>query len=230
MSHLTQEQLQLLDDYMVACVADGAHDALHVRRVLYLALELAETEENVDREVLIAACLLHDVGQAEEMHDPAVRHAAAGAVKAERFLIENGFGEAFANKVARSIAAHSFGTAVERDSIESKLLFDADKLDAIGASGTLRMVLSHGEWKQPLYRVMEDGTVSDGRDDPEPNYFMEYHDMIARVPSAMLTDSGKKAAQKRAETARLFYDLSLDEVRQCHQNGQRLLKGFIKSN
>lgn len=92
------------------------------------------------------------------------------------------------------------------------------------------MVLSHGEWKQPLYRVMEDGTVSDGRDDPEPNYFMEYHDMIARVPSAMLTDSGKKAAQKRAETARLFYDLSLDEVRQCHQNGRRLLKGFIKSN
>lgn len=107
---MTQEQLQLLNDYMVACVADGAHDALHVRRVLYLALELAETEENVDREVLIAACLLHDVGQAEEMRDPSVRHAAAGAVKAERFLTENGFGEAFANKVARCIAAHSFGT------------------------------------------------------------------------------------------------------------------------
>ncbi|MBR2145622.1 MAG: HD domain-containing protein [Akkermansia sp.] len=46
-------------------MTDSAHDREHVYRVLYAALNLARGEENVNYDVLIAACLLHDVGRRE---------------------------------------------------------------------------------------------------------------------------------------------------------------------
>ena len=76
---MTRETFALLEKYMLSCAGDAAHDSEHVRRVLYLALEIAETEEGVDRDLLIAACLLHDVGRPEQFADPAVCHARRGA-------------------------------------------------------------------------------------------------------------------------------------------------------
>ena len=61
---MTRETFALLEKYMLSCAGDAAHDSEHVRRVLYLALEIAETEEGVDRDLLIAACLLHTLGNA----------------------------------------------------------------------------------------------------------------------------------------------------------------------
>ncbi len=52
---MTRETFALLEKYMLSCAGDAAHDSEHVRRVLYLALEIAETEEGVDRDLLIAA-------------------------------------------------------------------------------------------------------------------------------------------------------------------------------
>jgi uncharacterized protein len=60
---------------------DSAHDTEHIYRVLYVALDIARYEENVDGDVLIAACLLHDIGREEQNADPAVCHAAAGGGK-----------------------------------------------------------------------------------------------------------------------------------------------------
>ena len=75
---MTRETFALLEKYMLSCAGDAAHDSEHVRRVLYLALEIAETEEGVDRDLLIAACLLHDIGRPEQFADPALCHARVG--------------------------------------------------------------------------------------------------------------------------------------------------------
>ena len=55
---------------MLASTSDSAHDREHIYRVLYNALAIARTEENVDYDILIAACLLHDVGRPEQFADP----------------------------------------------------------------------------------------------------------------------------------------------------------------
>ena len=53
---------RLIEAYMLSCMRDSAHDREHIYRVLYAALDIASFEEPVDSDVLIAACLLHDIG------------------------------------------------------------------------------------------------------------------------------------------------------------------------
>ena len=60
-------------------------------------------EEGVDTGLLIADCLLHDIGRPEQYENPALCHAATGAKKAHAFLTKNGYsiaGEAENGKVA----------------------------------------------------------------------------------------------------------------------------------
>ena len=60
----------LLEDYMKSCMKDSAHDREHIYRVLYTALEIADEEKDVDIDVLIAACLLHDIARQEQFDEP----------------------------------------------------------------------------------------------------------------------------------------------------------------
>lgn len=67
---------------MLCCMEDTAHDKEHIYRVLYNALEIAKTENNVNYDVLIAACLLHDIGRKEQFENTALCHAIVGSEKA----------------------------------------------------------------------------------------------------------------------------------------------------
>ena len=124
-----------LEAFMRACMRDSAHDREHVYRVLYTALDIAAHETNADLDVLIAACLLHDVGRAEQMRNAKADHALVGAEMALRFLLDAGYDEDFARRVAACIAAHRYRSNRPPESLEAKILFDADKLDATGAMG-----------------------------------------------------------------------------------------------
>ncbi len=59
---MKKEMFTLLESYMLSCMGDSAHDKEHVYRVLYHALEIAKEEKGVDYDVLVSACLLHDIG------------------------------------------------------------------------------------------------------------------------------------------------------------------------
>ena len=85
---MERERYALLDAYMRKCMrdADGAHDHEHVYRVLGVALDIAATEPEANADVVIAACLLHDIGRCDQMRDKRLCHAAVGAEKAEKFL------------------------------------------------------------------------------------------------------------------------------------------------
>ena len=127
---MTKAVYEMLLGYMQSCVADRAHDENHVLRVLSNALQIAREEPQADLDILMAACLLHDVARREEMETPGVRHAEAGAGKARAFLQCQGFSAEFCSRVADCIAAHSFGSGPAPVRIEEKILFDADKLRA----------------------------------------------------------------------------------------------------
>ena len=59
---MDKKTYSLLENYMLSCMLDSAHDKEHIYRVLYTALDIAKTEKAVDYDVLICACLLHDIG------------------------------------------------------------------------------------------------------------------------------------------------------------------------
>ena len=152
---------RLIEAYMLSCMRDSAHDREHIYRVLYAALDIASFEEPVDSDVLIAACLLHDIGRREQFENPALCHAAVGAEKALAFLVQNGFPPTFAEKVASCIERHRFRSDRPPVTPEEKILFDADKLDVTGAIGLARTICYKGQAGEPLYSLTEEGEVSD---------------------------------------------------------------------
>ena len=221
---MTNETYQLLENYMRSCMADSAHDAEHIYRVLYNALAIAQAETEVDYDVLITACLLHDIGRKEQFADPTVCHAAAGAEKAFRFLTEQGFAEDFAEKVRHCILTHRFRKALPPQSIEAKILFDADKLDVTGAIGIARTLMYKADMAEPLYHVLPSGEISDGTEDLGPSFFREYKFKLEKLYDKFYTARGSELARSRQQIAASFYENLYREVNIGYAEGKEMLR------
>lgn len=218
----------LLENYMLSTTADSAHDREHIYRVLYNALAIAKTEENVDYDILIAACLLHDVGRAEQFADPKVCHAQVGSEKAYLFLLENDFPAEFADRVCHCILTHRFRVARPPESIEAKILFDADKIDVTGALGIARTLLYKGAMTEPLYLLDENGDVSNGEHDAVSSFFREYHVKLKKLYDRFYTDEGRKMAEERRKIAEDFYNALYGEVAPGYRAGRLALEALLE--
>lgn len=210
---------------MSACLSDSAHDKEHVYRVLCSALAIAESEKNVDRDILIAACLLHDISRPEQQRDPAVCHALRGGDRACAFLREQGFSEEFAQAVRHCIQTHRFRNDLQPQTIEAKILFDADKLDATGAIGTARTLLYQGNHNWPLYTREEDGSLNTYH-----SYLREYTFKLSKLYDTFYTAAGWEMAQKRQPAAQEFYNALLQEVEEGYREGSSLLEKALSDN
>lgn len=213
-----------IENYMLCCMDDSAHDREHVYRVLYNALQIAREEENVDLDVLITACLLHDIGRKEQLADPTLCHAAVGSEKAYVFLRENGFSEAFSQQVRHCILAHRFRKAMPPQSLEARILFDADKLDATGALGIARTLMYKADVAEPLYTLLPDGTVSDGSQADAPSFFREYKFKLEKLYDRFYTAGGARMAKQRQAAARMFYESLYREIQDGREAGAQLLR------
>lgn len=224
---MTKQTYTMLENYMSSCMTDSAHDKEHIYRVLYKALEIAEEESEVDYDVLITACLLHDIGRREQFENPKVCHAEAGAKKAYAFLTEHGFEGDFAKKVSDCIRTHRYRKENRPESIEAKILFDADKIDVAGAVGIARTLVYKGEVGEPLYTLTEEGLVSGGEGDQEPSFFQEYKFKLEGLYAGFLTKKGAEIARGRQKAAEDFYNNMLKEVSEAYRTGRELLGQVI---
>jgi len=206
--------------YMQSCMRDSAHDAEHVYRVLNYALDIAAHESNINLEILSAACLLHDVGQIEQLTDPAIDHAVHGAEMAYAWLTENGYSNEFAGKVKECIRTHRYRSSDPPRSNEAKILFDADKVDACGAIGMARVLFCTAQLGEPLYTLDENDWVSDGTDDESPSFFREYKFKLENMYDRFYTRRGAELAGNRKAAARNFYEALLREARECYLNAE----------
>lgn len=214
---------RLMEAYMLACMQDSAHDGAHIYRVLYTALDIASHERDVDFDVLIAACLLHDIGRGEQFENPALCHAAVGAKKALSFLVQNGFPPAFAEKVAFCIERHRFRSDCPPVTPEEQILFDADKLDVTGAIGIARTLCYKGQVGEPLYSMTEEGEISDGSNDTQPSFFQEYKRKLEGLYDRFYTRRGAELALLRRQAAVSFYENLWKETSEACQTGGSLL-------
>ena len=219
-----------LDRVMLCWMKDSAHDREHVRRVLYTAMRIARTEEKADADVLIAACLLHDTGRADEAKDPEIRHEEAGAARAYECLLAENWPEEKAAHVRDCILAHRFRSGRPPVSLEAKILFDADKLDAAGAMGIARTFLYAGNSGEPIYSVGPDGKVLDGSGDEEPSFFHEYQFKLKNLYGRFYTAEGRRLAGERRAAARVFYQSLLGEARSCYDGGEEALAVLLRGD
>ena len=213
---------------MNQCMTDSAHDREHVRRVLYLALDIASHEENADRDILTAACLLHDIGREAQYKDPKVCHALAGAEMAYVFCKKQGFSEAAARHIKACIATHRFRSDNPPESVEAKILFDADKLDVTGTLGIARTLFYKGHVGQPLYNTDERGGVLDGANDPRPSFLQEYHFKLKDIYDKFYTRRAQEIAGERRQAAVAFYESMMGELEDTYRRGRECLRDWVR--
>lgn len=227
---MKKEAYQQMERYMLSCMEDSAHDREHVYRVLYNALEIAKSETAPDYDVLITACLLHDIGRKEQFANPSLCHAMVGGEKAYKYLTEHGFDRDFSEKVRHCIQTHRFRSGIQPESIEAKILFDADKLDVTGALGIARTLMYKGNVVEPIYTKLPDGSISDGTQDTAPSFFHEYKFKLEKLYDKFYTAAGARLAQERRQIAAAFYESLYREVNAGYTSGREMLRKWMQEN
>jgi len=224
---MKKDTYELIENYMLSCMEDSAHDKEHIYRVLYNALEIAKSLTDVNYDILITACLLHDVGRKEQFENPDLCHAMVGGDKAYQFLLDHDFSKDFAEQVRKGIQSHRYRKSNPPESIEAKILFDADKLDATGTMGIARTLVYKGTVSEPLYSLLSDGTVSSGEGDETPSFFQEYKYKLEKLYNHFYTECGSKLAKERQQAAVDFYNNMYNEVNASYKNGKEELKRIV---
>ena len=225
---MKRSDYETLERYMLDCMTDSAHDSEHIYRVLFVALDIARFEEGVDADVLIAACLLHDIGRREQFENPSLKHALVGAEKARKFLLAQGFDQNFADRVASCIAKHSYRRNDPPSAIEEKILFDADKIDVAGALGIARTLIYAGIVGEPLYSLDPAGNVSRGEAGEPPSFFREYRFKLEKLCDRFFTARGREIAAQRRNAAASFCESLYEEVRTARGSGKALLQDRLE--
>jgi uncharacterized protein len=185
--------------------ARGSHDWDHTERVLRLCLKIGK-KEKADLGVLELAALLHDVGRGDEdASNGRVCHGRAGAVLAGRILERHGLDRRLIREVVHCIRTHRFRKRTVPKTLEAKILFDADKLDSIGAVGIGRAFLFAGEVGARLHdpRIDVPRTRPYTRDDTA---YREFLVKLRRVRERIFTREGKRIALERHRFMVAFFD------------------------
>ncbi len=188
------------------------HDWHHVQRVDRLAETLADCHpEPVDDRVLSLAVLLHDIGRSREDRGEIDDHAIWGAREAAEILREQDISAETITRVEHCIRAHRYSNDVEPETIEAKLLCDADNLDALGAIGIARVFAYGGELASPIHGPEVPPTADDTPDGQ--SQYNHLHKKILDLPDRMYTDVGRALAADRGAFVRSFiaqFDAEID--------------------
>jgi len=174
----------------------GSHDWSHTERVYKLSLRIA-ARLDADSLVVGAAALLHDIGrQQQDESKGVICHAEAGALLARAILEEVALAEERISRVIHCIETHRFRGNKIPQTLEAKILFDADKLDSIGAIGIGRAFQFAGEVGARLHNGGMDlnQTKSYSKEDTA---YREFSVKLRKIKDRMLTDEGRKIAEKR---------------------------------
>lgn len=163
----------------------GAHSYEHTLRVRELCRYIGAAE-GADLEVLEAAALLHDIGRPEE-EVTGKSHAKVGADMAVAFLATTPFPKEKLPQVASAIQTHRFSEQLPPESLEGKILSDADKLDAMGALGLARTIAESLVQQRGLL-----GTI------------VHIHRKLLQLKDLIHTDTAKRLAVPRHELLHNF--------------------------
>lgn len=185
----------------------GCHDYEHTRRVLRNTVLIAEKEKPSDLHAALFGALLHDIARPEELASGGTLcHAALGAGKAERILRAAGFtDEAFIRHVSEIVRTHRYRSGEAPATPEAAIVFDADKLDSLGAFGVARAFYFAGRIGARIHNTAEAALGSDSYS-REDSAYREYLVKLRYLPDRMLTETGRELARDRAAFMERFFD------------------------
>jgi uncharacterized protein len=216
-----------IENYMHVCMKDSAHDPEHIFRVLYLSLNIAsKITEEINFDILIASCLLHDIGREEQYKNPNICHAEIGGIMAKEFLLKYGWSEKDSDHVKNCISTHRFRGNNIPETLEAKILFDSDKLDAVGCLGISRTLMYKGIVGDNLYGI-KDNKICLGENKNEKETFLkEYNFKLKNLYDNFYTKEAAEMAKKQKECAQLFYINLVDQIKEIY-NSKEIINEYI---
>ena len=142
------EYLKITVKERMAPLEGTVHSYAHIDRVFRIATYLAEREK-ADVELVQIGAILHDIGRT--VGEP---HNETGARLASQVLSGTDFPLERSDRVARIVLYHALSMRDKLETLEEKIVWDADKIDLLGASGIARVF--HWLGKRPFETVVED--------------------------------------------------------------------------
>lgn len=194
-AHLVQTARSFFDGQ------DPAHDWEHNLRVIGMCERIGR-EEGAQMTVLRLAALLHDIGRAEE-RSTGECHAEISARYAQELLQREGLEPEQITRIQAAILAHRFRKERPPTTLEEKILFDADKLDSIGAIGVARAFAYSGVLGQPI----------DTKDPEQHTPRKEFEWKLSRIKDKLYTATARQIAEERHRFMTRFFEQWEEEVR-----------------
>jgi uncharacterized protein len=194
---------------------DVVHDFEHILRVYQMADRLAK-EEGANLEIVHAAALLHDAEGSAPGSETRTSHHLRSAAFAGQILAEEGWPEKRITAVQHCIRAHRFRSDGEAPAtLEARVLFDADKLDVLGAIGVARTIGYSSMNNQPFYSQPSAQFLETGVKEPgEPHSaYHEYHFKLCKIKDLLYTSTARSLAEARDRYLAEFFQQLAAEIR-----------------
>ncbi|MDY6905943.1 MAG: HD domain-containing protein [Thermodesulfobacteriota bacterium] len=190
--------------------AKGSHDWEHTRRVVSLSKTIGQAEK-AEMDVVIAGALLHDIGRCNPEDTKGKDcHARKGETMAGDILKQFPMTDEKKAAICHCVAAHRFRRPPDPETLEAKVVFDADKLDAIGAVGVARAYLFAGELGAKLHNPDVDVTTVAAYSREDTGY-REYVVKLQYIKERMQTACGRRMAEDRHTFMETFFQRFLSE-------------------
>lgn len=191
--------LDFLEDVMAA---DPAHDITHVKRVVQNTIALTASEKG-NAAISVPAAWLHDcvsVAKDSPLRKQASKLAAEEGI---RFLESINYPSRLLEQIYHAIEAHSFSANIATETLEARIVQDADRLEAVGAIGIVRCFLTGGSMGTPLYEPTD--PFAQNRDLNDRRYTLDhFYCKLLGLADTMKTEAGKAEAIKRTEYMKAF--------------------------
>lgn len=194
--------------------APGCHDFDHTLRVLRNAEKIATEIPEADMQVIRLAALLHDISRPEEMKAKGkICHAREGAEVCASELKKYDFPQEMIEKICACVKSHRFrGDGPAPQSLEAQIIYDADKLDSIGAVGIGRAFHFAGRENARVHNTSEEALNSEPYS-REDSAHREYLVKLRHISDRMLTTPGKRRAVARVRFMHDFFEQIEKETR-----------------
>ena len=187
--------------------SDPAHDLLHLERVVATAKRIAAVE-GADLRVVVPAAWLHDYVVVPKDDPRRTQASRLAAVEAVAYLKGIGYCAAradasYLDAIAHAIEAHSFSANIAPQTLEAKVVQDADRLDGIGAIGIARCFACAGTMNRPFYSATDPFCTTR---EPDDALFTidHFYRKLFKTAASMQTAAGRAEAEKRVEVMRRY--------------------------
>jgi len=181
---------------------DPAHDFDHIVRVYKNAQQIIK-KEKVNEKLVLSAVLLHDIVSFPKSDKRSKNSSIESAKKAKTILKKYDFTLDEITIVCDAISEHSFSQKKIPKTIEGKILQDADRLDALGAIGIIRVFATGGSLRRPFYNL--DDPFCKKRIPNDKTWTLDhFFEKLLKLEFLMNTKSGKIEAKKRTKILKNF--------------------------